>query len=1279
VPGESILVVDDSEASLKLARVLLQHAGFEVRTAADAEEALRALSTFKPRLILTDIRLPGMDGLDLVRRLRADMATRDIVILGLSASVSKADEEAALAAGCDGYVTKPIDVGTLSKVIAGYLSGRPAASSSSPGKPASTAPVLLVEDNAVTRKMMRLALAAEGYSVIEAADGQTALHLVAEQEPAMVLLDCKLPDMDGFEVARRIHALAPSLPVVAVTGWAHADEARVLTAGFLDVLLKPVDSSRLVEIVARYAWPATPHASSVGRVVLLVDDDAMQRKLGQIALTHAGFEVLLAEDGEAGICLAAERKPDVIVSDVLMPRVDGFGVCKAIRADPALAQIRIVLMSAQYVEAEDRQLAKRFGADRYVSRTTGFASVVQAVVEALASPVRPESVPPPSDELQATYLRRITHQLERQASLSAGLARQVSLQATALSVLDNLSDSLSRELDPESSLNGTLAECLDAAGLSVGAILLSDTTGKLAIRATVGSAATLSWEAHAGVLREAIARGGVLIPSPETKRDGLDLLVALGVASALVVPIVARDEALGVLLLASNRTDLGDAESETFVRVARSVSMQLGEALALSRMFTKLTASEKRLRAIMDGAYDCIFVLDADGRICDVNPSTERFLERPRAELMGKALHEFVHPPDRERAKEEFAASIQTGHFFVEARRFARPDGSVVIGDISASIVKAEGLIVVFGVMRDVTERVRTQEALRLSETRFTRLAESGIVGIAVADLFGHILEANDAYLTMLGYSHEDLAAGRLAWSDTTPSEWRARDAIAIAELGATGVARPWEKELSRKDGTRVPVLIGMAMLDHPKCLAVVSDLTDRKRAEKRLGATEEQLRQAQKMEAFGRLAGGVAHDFNNALSVILSYAQIIVADLKPGDPLRDDVEEIGKAGNRAAALTRQLLMFSRQNVIEPRVLDVNDVLSDMDKMLQRIVGEDVDVVALRAESLGRVRVDAGAIEQVIMNLVVNARDAMPTGGRLTVETANVTLDDDFTREHVGMTAGPHVMLAVSDTGTGMDPATQARIFEPYFTTKPKDKGTGLGLSTVFGIAQQSGGCIWVYSEPGNGTTFKVYLPRVDAEVDKRPSQAPPANLHGTETILLVEDDDPVRAVAMGILRRHGYQVLAARHAGEALLLCERHSGAIQLLVTDVVMPQMGGPELARRLEKERPEMKVLYMSGYTDDSIVRHGVLDATVAYLQKPLTIEGLARKVRAVLDSPEGAPSARAHGAMEDGEGPLPRYASAASGTFSLADSELGPPGKVSVATNPPAVRILPNQKK
>jgi two-component system, cell cycle sensor histidine kinase and response regulator CckA len=1216
--GEIILIVDDSAANLKLARVLLEREGYAVRTAADADTAIRILSTLKPSLILMDVQLPDMDGLDLTRRLRADPATRDIMIVAASASTAGGDEQKAIAAGCDGYIAKPLEVGSFASVIAGYLAGQPAKSPSEPVVGESAPPVLIVEDNAVTRKMMRLALKAEGYSVVEAADGESALRLVAEHEPAMVLLDCKLPDVDGFEVARQLRVLAPNLPIVAVTGWAHADGARLLTAGFLDVLLKPVEPTRLVEIVERYARNTPPRASSNGRLVLFVDDDAMHRKLGQIALTYAGFEVVLVEDGESALRLAAERRPDVIVSDVLMPGMDGFAVCKAIRADPALAEIPVVLISAHYVEAEDRILATRFGASRYVSRTTGFGAVVRAVLETLDSPAG-EPVVPPSSELQADYLRRITRQLERQAILGAGLARQVSLQATALSVLDNLSDSLSRELDPESALHDTLAECLDAAGLSVGAILLSNAGGELTLKANVGSATELSWESHSGVLRHAMVRGGLLIPSAEMEREGPDLLAALGVASALIVPIIARGETLGVLLLASNRTDLAHAESDAFVRAARSVSMQLGEALALSRMFTKLSASEKRLRALMEGAYDCIFVVDADGRICDVNPATEQFLGRARAQLMGATIHQFVHSADRDRTKAQFASFLRTGHFFIEARRFERPDGSVVMGDISASIVETEGVRVVFGIMRDVTEKVRAEEALRLSEARFTRLAESGIVGIAVADIRGNLLEVNDACLEMLGYGREDFTPGQMAWSDLTPPEWQGLDEIATAELATTGVARPWEKELRRKDGTRVPVLVGVAMLDPAKWMAVVLDLTDRKRAEQALRATEEQLRQAQKMEAVGRLAGGVAHDFNNALSVILSYAELIAEAVNPGDPLRDDVEEIRKAGNRAADLTRQLLMFSRQNVVEPKVLDLNEILSGMDKMLQRMVGEDVDVVSSRTPSLGRVRADPSSIEQVIMNLVVNARDAMPTGGRLTLETANVTLDEAYARDHAGITAGPHVMLAVSDTGIGMDAATQARIFEPFFTTKPSEKGTGLGLSTVFGVVQQSGGGIRVYSEPRKGTTFKVYLPRIDANVELRPSQAPQSTLRGTETILLVEDDDPVRIVAMGILRRHGYNVLSARHAGEAILFCEQHSGTIHLLVTDVVMPQMSGPELAQRLAKDRPQMKMICMSGYTDDSIIRHGILEAKVAYLQKPLTTETLARKVRQVLDTP------------------------------------------------------------
>ena len=382
----------------------------------------------------------------------------------------------------------------------------------------------------------------------------------------------------------------------------------------------------------------------------------------------------------------------------------------------------------------------------------------------------------------------------------------------------------------------------------------------------------------------------------------------------------------------------------------------------------------------------------------------------------------------------------------------------------------------------------------------------------------------------------------------------------------------------------------------------------------------EAQYRHAQKMEAIGRLAGSVAHDFNNSLSVILSYASMIASDLKPIDPIRDDVLAIKEAGERAAELTRQLLTFSRQQALKLRVLSLNEIVASAERMLQRLLGEDIDLVIDLDPGASKVYVDAGQLDQVILNVVINARDAMPEGGKLTIETKDVTLDESYTSRHFGVTPGPHVMLAISDTGSGMSEDVQTRIFEPFFTTKAPGKGTGLGLATVFGIVQQCGGSIWVYSEPGNGTTFKIYFPRAQRATKPESIMPAPMSLEGTETILLVEDQDDVRGAAQQILRRYGYHVLEARNADEALLCCERHSATIHLLLTDVVMPHMNGRELAERLAQLRPEMKVLFMSGYTDNAIVHHGVLDSGMAYLQKPLEPEKLGRRVREVLDKPQ-----------------------------------------------------------
>ena len=516
----------------------------------------------------------------------------------------------------------------------------------------------------------------------------------------------------------------------------------------------------------------------------------------------------------------------------------------------------------------------------------------------------------------------------------------------------------------------------------------------------------------------------------------------------------------------------------------------------------------------------------------------------------------------------------------------------------------------------DITDAKRAEEATQRANEGL-RLLVDGVRDHAIfaIDPRGRVVTWNAGAQRLKGYSAEDVIGTdfrRFYLPEDVASGTPDKDLQTALASGRAEI-EGWR---IRKDDTRFWANVVITPLSdgagaHFGFVKVTRDLTERRKL-------EEQLLHAQKMEAVGRLAGGVAHDFNNVLSVILSYAEMIAADLKPDEPLRADVQEIRAAGLRAADLTRQLLAFSRQQVLEATVLNLNQSIAGMEKMVRRLLGADVELMTLPASGLWNVKADAGQVEQVVMNLAVNARDAMPRGGKLTIETANVVLDEDYARAHVDVSAGSYVMLAMTDSGAGMDRETQAHIFEPFFTTKDKGKGTGLGLSTVFGIVKQSGGHIWVYSEAGKGTTFKVYFPRVSGPAGVRASERPPPEPgRGSETILLVEDDDQVRALARSILRRSGYFVLEAPNGGEALLVCEQHGSKIHLLLTDVVLPRMSGRQLAERLAPMRPEMKVLFMSGYTDDAILHHGVLDSGVAYLQKPLTPGSLTRKVREVLD--------------------------------------------------------------
>jgi PAS domain S-box-containing protein len=664
---------------------------------------------------------------------------------------------------------------------------------------------------------------------------------------------------------------------------------------------------------------------------------------------------------------------------------------------------------------------------------------------------------------------------------------------------------------------------------------------------------------------------------------------------------------------------------DSLVRLPSAVRRALEEKITRDereRATQSLRESEERVRLLLDSTAEAIYGIDVQGKCTFCNAASLRLLgyDNP-GDLLGKQMHWLMHHTraDGNRYPIE-ECKIYMG--FREGKGshsddevLWKKDGSSFPAEYWSYPMfrdgKPIGSVVTF---LDIAERKRAEEALRRSEARVRRLVESNIIGISTGDLSGKLIDANDAFLGLLGFSREDLLSGEMRWDALTPPEYRDTDQLAVEQLKSTGSASPWEKQLFRKDGSRVSVLIGVATLTAARgeleAVSFVVDISERKEL-------EAQLRMAQKMEAVGQLAGGIAHDFNNLLGVIIGWSEVFEERLGQNDPLRPKAEQIKKAGQRAAALTRQLLAFSRKQVLEPTVLDLNVAVADTLKMLQRLIGEDIELTMIRGPDLGRVKADQGQIEQVIMNLAINARDAMPRGGKLSITIANAEMDDISVRQHPGAVPGSYVMLAVSDTGCGMDHETQARIFEPFFTTKELGSGTGLGLSTVYGIMKQSGGYISVYSELGRGTTFKSYLPRIEQSVSQgTPGRNIKDSVKGWETVLLVEDAQPLRELARELLEINGYAVLEAANGADAIQVAEKYGKPIHLLLTDVVMPGMDGSKLAERMGHSHPGIKVLYMTGYTDDAIVHHGVLDSGIALLQKPFTRESLTRKVREVL---------------------------------------------------------------
>jgi PAS domain S-box-containing protein len=958
--------------------------------------------------------------------------------------------------------------------------------------------VLIVEDNPITRKVIRSALKADNYEIREAECADQALESATAFPPALILQDLQLPGRGGWELVRELRALPglSRIPIIAMSGYVTESEEdeSVLAAGFTEYISKPFDVAHLRETVRRHLGrPGDDQRSGQARKVLVVDDDPLQRRLTSMLFNSHGFLTSVASSGFEALHVASAVRPDVILSDVLMPEMDGMQLSSAIRSNPELGSIPVVLVSSFRHDQVDRHLARRMGALRLVGRTAGGIGMVDAVLEVLAEPPPVPWPQTPRDD--AEHAQWLSLQLDRQVAINSALSARCALQSAALSALGAVSESISRNLDPYAAMDLILKHGLDAAGLSRGALFWRAPDGVLTLRSVVGYDATNPLLAQGTMLIQEIIDELILtgesraLPSIESGSPRVhQFLQSIDAASALLVPIRTDDPHSGLLMLVSGKRDLSGLEWFAF---GRTLAANIGQATMLARALDRWRASEHLLQSIMDNAGSAIYVKDREGRYLLANREFESSMNHDRSKLT--AITDFDLFP------------------------------------------------------REIAEKLRATDR--------------------------EVLETG-ATLT-----REEIMRSRGTDRTFVSAKFPLRD-----ETGRTfGVG------------------------------GISTDITDRKQA-------EALVRQSQRMEAIGQLAGGVAHDFNNILSVILGHNELAMGDLQGAMPeVAAQLAVVQRAANRATGLTRQLLAFSRRQVLQLRVLDLGTIAKETTGMLRRLIGEDIELAVSVSGASWNVRADPGQIEQVIMNLAVNARDAMPKGGKLTVTVRDQTVAAAGSPDPA-LPPGRYVQLLVRDTGTGIDEATLPHVFEPFFTTKPRDRGTGLGLSTVYGIVKQSDGYIFVDTELGRGSEFRVYLPAVSAAPDAadRLSRAQ-ATQRGTETILVVDDEQDLRTLAEMVLQRNGYTVLAAHSCARARTLEEMHEGPIHLLLTDVVLPGESGPELARTLIAQQPGLRVLYMSGYTDDAVLRHGLAHGHEKLLAKPFSMESLLRCVREALDGP------------------------------------------------------------
>src|ERR1041384_3720649 len=837
--------------------------------------------------------------------------------------------------------------------------------------------------------------------------------------------------------------------------------------------------------------------------ILIVDDRAANRDLLATILGYKGHRVLEAGDGKEALASVKRERPDLIISDILMPTMDGYEFVRWLRTDPNTADIPVIFSTAHYLDREAAALAKACGVSQTVYKPLDPETVLSAVDAALG--VVHGDVPPLPPKFDREHMQLLTDKLsQRTEDLRRANER--------LSALIELGHQIAGEHNPLQLLENFCHAARSIIGAKYAALAVLDDEGQT-----------------------------------------LQHFLTSGVESHVESAIGQKPVGGGSLRTAKIQEH---PDSEGFPPNHPEMTSFLGAAISSST-----------------GIYGSLYLTDKVG------------------------LDEFSE------ADEKLVTMLaqQVGIAYENAKRNE---------ELKRRATELEGTMI---------QRKRAEEALRETNQTLQSLVQTSPVGIIAYDLEGNVKSWNAAAERIFGWSEAEAIGLR---NPIVPDDQWEDFSNTLDITHRSGMFTDLESSRITKEGRMIDVSLSSAPLADGRgnvhgSVTVIADITERKQL-------EDQFLHAQKMEAVGRLAGGVAHDFNNLLTAIIGYSQLGLSRLHSEDPMRKELEEIERAGQRAAALTGQLLAFSRRQVLQPQVLDLNSVVGDLGKMLHRLIGEDIELDIRLSPELGHVRADRGQLDQIIMNLAVNSRDAMPEGGKLTIETANVELDESYATEHVDARAGRHVMLAISDNGAGMDKETRSRVFEPFFTTKEQGKGTGLGLSTVYGIVKQSGGHIGLYSEPGMGTTFKIYLPEVEDELDKKPTPTTAAGYPKRhETALLVEDEASFRKLARTILERNGYKVIEAASGDEASVTSGEYAGRIDLMLTDVVMPGTSGRELAQVVASARPEMKVLYMSGYTDDAIVHHGILDADTPFIQKPFNPETLLQRVRDLLDAEDLPP--------------------------------------------------------